>query len=128
MGEGLNKSCLIVDDSKIVRKVTRRIFEGLGCERISEAEDGQAALVACEAEMPDLIMLDWHMPVMNGIEFLRSLRASVAGQRPLVIFCTTETDFSRISEALATGANEYVMKPFDEAIIKGKLDQLGVLS
>lgn len=123
----LTKSCLIVDDSKIVRKVTRRIFEGLGCENIREAEDGQVALDTCLQEMPDIIMLDWHMPVMNGIDFLKSLRVVEGGQHPVVIFCTTETNFSCISDALSSGANEYVMKPFDEAIIKGKLDQLGVI-
>lgn len=123
----LNKRCLIVDDSKIVRKVTRKILEGLGCSDISEAEDGQVALDSCHSQMPDLIMLDWHMPVMNGIEFLKALRSSEGGKHPVVIFCTTETDFSCISDALSSGANEYVMKPFDEVIIRGKLEQLGMI-
>lgn len=120
------KSCLIVDDSKIVRKVTRKIFESLGYA-IDEAEDGSVALDSCKRQMPDLIMLDWHMPVMNGIEFLRALRQLPEGGVPVVIFCTTETEFSRIQEAIMAGANEYVMKPFDDDIIKGKLEQLGLL-
>lgn len=121
-----HKTCLIVDDSKIVRKVTRKIFESLGYE-IREAEDGAVALEACTKAFPDLIMLDWHMPVMNGIEFLRAMRQLPGGGAPVVIFCTTETEFNRIQEAIMAGANEYVMKPFDDDIIKGKLEQLGVL-
>ncbi len=120
------KTCLVVDDSKIVRQVTRRIFEGLHYQ-VSEAEDGAVALEQCQKTLPGLIMLDWHMPVMNGLEFLKSLRALPNGQQPVVIFCTTETDFSRIQEAITSGANEYVMKPFDEEIIKGKLMQLGLM-
>lgn len=119
------KHCLVVDDSKIVRKVTRKIYEGLGYI-VSEAEDGAQALEACKQAYPDLIMLDWHMPVMNGLEFLRALRHLDGGGAPVVIFCTTETEFSRIQEAIMSGANEYVMKPFDEDIIKGKLEQLGI--
>jgi len=120
------RTCLIVDDSKIVRKVSRRIFEDLHFD-ISEAEDGQQALDSCHKSLPFLIMLDWHMPVMNGLEFLRALRAMPRGTEPIVIFCTTETEFMKIQEAVMSGANEYVMKPFDEAIIRGKLEQLGIL-
>ncbi len=120
------KKAMVVDDSKIVRKVTRRILETIGYE-ISEAEDGKIALEVFAANQPELIMLDWHMPVMNGLEFLKELRATEAGKNPVVIFCTTETEFSNIQEAIASGADEYVMKPFDEEIIRGKLSQLGIV-
>ena len=120
------KTCLVVDDSKIVRKVTRRIFEGLGYH-VDEAEDGSVALDYCKNQLPFLIMLDWHMPVMNGLEFLKELRQLENGGTPTVMFCTTETEFNRIQEAIMAGANEYVMKPFDEDIIKTKLQQLGLL-
>ncbi len=122
-----DRTCLVVDDSKIVRKVTRRILESFNYT-IDEAEDGQEALEKCRMSMPSLIMLDWHMPVMNGLEFLKALRAEPQGNSPIVIFCTTESEFARIQEAIASGANEYVMKPFDEDIIRGKLEQLGLLS
>ena len=115
---------LIVDDSKIVRKITGKILMSLGYS-LSEAEDGQQALIACDEKLPDLIMLDWHMPVMNGLEFLKAFRARPDGSHATIIFCTTENEFARIAEGIEAGANEYVMKPYDEDIIRGKLEQLG---
>lgn len=120
------KTCLIVDDSKVVRMVARKILEELKFET-SEAEDGQVALDACKAELPDAVLLDWNMPVMSGIEFLRELRKLPEGDRPLVVFCTTENDMAHIQEALAAGANEYIMKPFDSEIIETKFSQIGLL-
>ena len=119
------KSCLVVDDSKVVRMVARKILEELEFE-VSEAADGQQALEACQASMPDLILLDWNMPVMNGIEFLRALRAGDGGDAPKVVFCTTENDLTHIREAISAGANEYIMKPFDSDIIQSKLSQIGI--
>jgi len=119
-------SCLIVDDSKVVRMVARRILEDLNFA-ILEAEDGERAMSVCREEMPDVILLDWNMPVMNGIEFLRELRSSDGGDKPVVVFCTTENDMAHIREAISAGANEYIMKPFDRAIIEAKLSQVGVL-
>lgn len=118
-------SCLVVDDSKVVRKLERRIMEELGFE-VSEAEDGQNAADYCKGVMPELILLDWHMPVMNGLEFLKVLRSMEGGDTPKVIFCTTESEMSNIMQALELGANEYIMKPFDAEIIKGKLEQIGI--
>ena len=120
------KSCLVVDDSKVIRMVARRILETLDFE-IREAVDGQEALDACLSEMPDAILLDWNMPIMNGIEFLRSLRLSEGGDAPVVVFCTTENDMTHIVEAMQAGANEYIMKPFDKDIIEAKFTQVGLL-
>lgn len=119
--------CLIVDDSRVIRKIARQIFEALGFA-CREAEDGAQALAACEQQMPHIVLLDWNMPVMNGIEFLRKLRATAGGDAPQVIFCTTETDMKNIQEALMSGANEYIMKPFDADIVKSKLSQLGLIT
>lgn len=121
-----NRTCLIVDDSKIVRKVMQKIIEPLGYT-ILEAEDGQKALDAFAEGSIELVMLDWNMPVMNGLEFLKALRVRTDITQPVVIFCTTENEFAKIQEAILSGANEYVMKPFDEEIIRGKLEQLGML-
>ncbi len=120
------KTCLIVDDSKIVRMVARKILEGLNFE-IAEAEDGQQALDACMAEMPTAVLLDWNMPVKNGLEFLRELRALDDVDQPVVVFCTTENDMTHIQEAIQAGANEYIMKPFDSEIIESKFIQVGLL-
>lgn len=118
--------CLIVDDSRVVRKVAHRIIEKFGFS-IEEAEDGAQALTACQARLPDVILLDWYMPVMNGLEFLQKLRTIPDGDKPVVIFCTTENDMGHIQQAIMAGANEYVMKPFDEEILTSKLTQTGVL-
>ncbi|MCK5446117.1 MAG: response regulator [Rhodospirillaceae bacterium] len=120
------KSCLIVDDSKVIRMVAKKILEDLEFETI-EAADGQQALDACQATMPDAVLLDWNMPVMSGIEFLRELRAMSGGDKPIVVFCTTENDIEHIQDAIEAGANEYIMKPFDGEIIQAKFSQVGLL-
>lgn len=118
-------TCLVVDDSRVIRKVARRILEDLGFE-VAEAADGIEALAWCSAVMPDLILLDWQMPGMDGMEFLLKLRAEPQGHRPKVVFCSAETDLARIREALEAGADEYIMKPFDGGIVAGKLEYLGL--
>ncbi|MCB9949004.1 MAG: response regulator [Rhodospirillaceae bacterium] len=120
------KTCLVVDDSRVVRKVARKILEDLdfACD---EAENGQEAMHACARQMPDAVLLDWNMPVLSGIEFLRRLRKMTGGDQPKVVFCTTENDLSHIQEALSAGANEYIMKPFDSDIIQTKFAQVGLI-
>lgn len=120
------KTCLIVDDSRVVRKVARRIMEDLGFE-CREAEDGQKACEACQEEMPDSVLLDWNMPIMSGIEFLEHLRVMENGDHPMVVLCTTENDMAHIMRAMEAGANEYIMKPFDNEIVKSKFEQIGLL-
>jgi two-component system chemotaxis response regulator CheY len=120
------RNCLVVDDSRVIRKVACRILQDL-CFETEEAEDGLAALSACRARMPELILLDWNMPNMNGIEFLKTLRRERDGQRPIVVFCTTENDVAHITEALGAGANEYIMKPFDRGIVEAKLAEVGMV-
>ncbi len=119
-------NCLVVDDSRVVRKAARRLLEGFGFA-VREAEDGAQALVACRDAMPDLVLLDWNMPVMDGIDFLRAARAEHGTERPLVMLCTTENTQERILQALEAGAQEYVMKPFNAEILGDKLAQLGLL-
>jgi len=120
------KSCLVVDDSKVIRKVARRILEDLDFD-IREAVDGQDALDSCHDMLPDVVLLDWNMPVMNGLDFLKALRLSEGGDKPVVIFCTTENDMSHISAAISAGADEYIMKPFDREIIESKFSQAGLI-
>lgn len=120
------KSCLIVDDSKVVRMVARKILEGLNF-RIVEAADCDKAVEVCRLEMPQAILLDRNMPGKNGIEFLRELRAMEDVSQPVVVFCSTENDIAHIREAISAGADEYIMKPFDSQIIESKFVQVGLL-
>jgi two-component system, chemotaxis family, chemotaxis protein CheY len=120
------KNCLIVDDSRVIRKVARRILEELKFE-IDEAEDGGEGLDICRRKMPDAILLDWSMPNMSGVEFLRVLRREPSGTKPIVIFCTSENDLTQITEAIGAGANEYLMKPFDKEIVEAKFVEAGLM-
>lgn len=118
------RQCLIVDDSRVVRKVSRRIVEDLGYVVI-EAENGQEALARCKISMPDLILLDWDMPVMTGIEFITALRALESPFRAKAVFCTSKNDTMDIARGIGAGADEYVIKPFDEAGLRAKLERIG---
>ena len=118
------KHCLVVDDSRVIRKVSRHILESLGFT-VDEAENGSEALDRCAANMPDVILLDWNMPVMSGIEFIVQLRQREGGDKPKVVFCTTENDVAHIREAISAGADEYVMKPFDQETLQIKLQLVG---
>lgn len=121
---GAMKYCLIVDDSRVIRKVSRHIVEGFGF-RVEEAENGQDALAKCREAMPDLILLDWNMPIMSGIEFIIALREMEGGDGPKVVFCTTEHDVAHVREGISAGADEYVMKPFDHDTLQMKLQLIG---
>jgi two-component system chemotaxis response regulator CheY len=118
------KTGLVVDDSAVIRKVARRILETLDFS-VRDAEDGQKALALCAEEMPAVVLLDWNMPNMDGYDVLRHLRQLPGGDRPKVLFCTTENDIGAIARALRAGADEYIMKPFDREIMMAKLDQVG---
>jgi two-component system chemotaxis response regulator CheY len=117
------KHCLVVDDSSVIRKVAGRILSDIGF-RISEAEDGAQALEMCKKEMPDVVLLDWNMPEMDGYQFLVTMRALPNGKDPKVVFCTTENDVGHIVKAMHAGANEYIMKPFDKEILVSKFQEV----
>lgn len=122
------KKILIVDDSKVVRKFVARCLQDIGFDDLREAEDGQVALDRVNEEMPEVVLLDWNMPVMNGLEFLIALRELPNGNNPIVIFCTTENEMSKIQTAIGASANEYIMKPFDGEILRSKFIQLGIMN
>lgn len=121
------QACLIVDDSRMVRRVVARIVRELNFTP-EEAENGQQAIDQCRVKMPEAILLDWNMPVMDGLDFLKRLRDEPGGDKPTVIFCSAERDVNKIAEALDAGADEYVMKPFDSDIIQSKFFQAGLIS
>jgi two-component system chemotaxis response regulator CheY len=118
------KTCLIVDDSRVIRKVSSKIAISLGYVAI-EAENGEEALARCKKAMPDLVLTDWNMPEMDGIEFVAKLRAIPTPKEPIVVFCTSNGEAKDIHEGISAGADDYIVKPFDEAALKAKLEKLG---
>ena len=120
------KTCLVVDDSEPVRNVARQMLEKLDLN-VQEAADGLSALEICSKAMPDAILLDRNMPIMNGIEFLRALRTQDGGDRPVVIICTGEINVNLVQEAISAGADEYVLKPFNSVMVKQTLNRTGIL-
>ena len=120
------KYCVVADDSSVIRKVARRILEGMAFE-VTEAEDGKQAITACMQRMPDAILLDWSMPDMQGVDVIRRLRALEHGSQPKIVFCTTENDVAQIAKAIHLGADDYMMKPFDRAILTDKFAQIGLV-
>ena len=123
-GEGaMPKYCLVVDDSSTIRKFSGRLLSAMNFV-VGEAENGVAAVEACRMVVPDLILLDWNMPQMDGLTCLKALRAMELEPRPHIVMCTTENVISKISQALEAGADEYIMKPFDRDVLRDKLAQL----
>ena len=120
---GNGRTCLIVDDSRVVRKVARRIVEDLGYHAI-EAENGEEALLRCRSAMPDLILTDWNMPVMTGLEFVEKLRAMPEAAEVKVVFCTSKGAVADIHHGIGAGADDYIVKPFDEGAVEAKLAKL----
>jgi len=118
------KHCLVIDDSEVIRKVGRRIFEDLGFET-SEAMDASSAIERCREDMPDAILLDCDIPDQGGAEFLRALRVTKAGRVPVVLYLMTENNVAQITEALDAGATDFLMKPIDRDSVAAKLDELG---
>lgn len=119
------KRCLIVDDSIVIRKIARQILESAGFE-IAEAENGQEALERCKIVVPDVILLDWIMPVMGAHEFLAALRVVLSGRRPHIVYCTTENDAADIARAFAGGADDYMLKPFNRADLLSKFSDIAI--
>jgi len=118
------RTCLIVDDSRVIRKVSSKIAISLGYVPV-EAENGEEALARCKKSMPDLVLTDWNMPEMDGITFVEKLRAIPTPREPVVVFCTSNGESKDIHDGIAAGADDYIVKPFDEASLKAKLEKLG---
>jgi two-component system, chemotaxis family, chemotaxis protein CheY len=119
--------CLIVDDSKVIRKISRQMFENAGFT-VNEAENGAAALDFLSQHAVDLVILDWNMPVMTGIEFMEKLNSSHMIERPKIIFCTTESGLTFIRKAIDAGADDYILKPFDSKSLISKVNDLGIFA
>lgn len=117
---------LVIDDSRATRRIICDILRRLGFE-ITEAGNGLEALDRlAEFGAPDVVLVDWNMPVMDGLEFIKAVRSRDEWRDLPLMMVTTETEMQRMSLAFLAGVNEYVMKPFDEATIDGKLRLLGI--
>ena len=113
---------LLVDDSVTMRRIQKTQLTNLGVSQVIEAGDGEEALKKLQENMPfDLIMLDWNMPVMDGITFLRKVRSNDAYKGVKIIMCTSESEKTRVVDALKSGANNYLVKPFTPEALKEKL-------
>jgi two-component system chemotaxis response regulator CheY len=121
------RTVLIVDDSKVVRIVVRRMVESLGFAT-AEATSGEEAVAYLNAnEPPDAVLLDIVMPAMDGMACLRAIRQDLRFERCPVIMCSSQNSPDEIADAVAAGANEYVMKPFSEDILADKFRQVGLI-
>jgi len=118
-------TCLVVDHSPALRTVARRILEEIGY-KVTGAGDGMAALRACRETMPDLIFLDWNLPHMTGLEFVKALRGLPEGDHPQILFSTTEMNNKQIASAREAGADTFVVKPFDRTQVRSKLSAIGL--
>lgn len=124
--ESATMNALIIDDSRAMRRVLRRIVEPLGFA-VTEAGDGQEGLnQLSEMDAVDLILVDWNMPVMNGIEFVQAVRADTKRRDLKLVMVTTETEPMKMARALMAGVDEFVMKPFTSDILVDKLRLIGV--
>lgn len=113
---------LLIDDSTTMRRIQKTQINGLGITDVVEASDGEDGLKKLEQSMPvDLIMLDWNMPVMDGLTFLKKIRSIDTYKDVKIIMCTSESEKTRVVEALKAGANNYLVKPFTPEALKEKL-------
>ena len=120
------RHCLVVDDSEVIRRVARRILESMHFE-VAEAENGQEAVERCLQRPPGVVLLDWQMPVMNGLEFLGALRLATKAARPHIFYCLTVNDPNEISRAFVGGASDYILKPFDRGSLTAKFSSAGLI-
>jgi two-component system chemotaxis response regulator CheY len=117
---------LVIDDSKAIRIILRRLLGELGFE-VVEAADGREALQQLDVTPFDLALVDWNMPEMNGLEFVREVRGQHGHEDLTMVMVTTETEAGQVVRALAAGANEYIMKPFSRDVLVDKLSMLGLV-
>lgn len=118
---------IVIDDSRAMRAILRQALTPMGCQ-VLEAGNGREALakLAAEPSPPDVALVDWNMPEMNGFDFVRAVRADHRHDSMKIMMVTTETEMERVAQALEAGADEYVMKPFTVGILADKLGMLGL--
>jgi two-component system chemotaxis response regulator CheY len=115
--------CLVVDDSEVIRYVTKKILDKLGHETLM-AESASDALAVCAEDMPDVVFLDWDMPGMDALGFLKGTEA-MGENKPRIVLCATENDAKQFALARAAGAEFHLLKPYDIQTIRGVICQMG---
>ncbi len=113
------KLCLVADESQVVRKVAKALLNSIGYE-VVEAEDGQSALEQCQSRMPDVILIDWKVPVLEAHDFLSTFTRTCTANKPFIVYMTTDLDPTDIARAIEAGADDYILKPFDRESIEAK--------
>jgi two-component system chemotaxis response regulator CheY len=125
--EGTAVRLLVVDDSSTMRRILKNSLKAAGYDEVIEAENGEGAMARLQAEPVDMVITDWNMPVMNGLELVAAMRSNAQFKNTPVLMVTTVAEKEEILKALQAGVNNYVVKPFDAATLKKKIDQvLGV--
>lgn len=115
---------LVVDDSSTMRRIIKNSLKAVGYDDIAEAENGEGAMARLQAEKVDLVVTDWNMPVMNGLELVTAMRNSPEMKQIPVLMVTTVAEKEEILKAMQAGVTNYVVKPFDAATLKKKIDQI----
>jgi len=115
------KKVLVVDDSAVMRQIIKKNLKELGFSELSEAENGAAGLKKASEEPVDLIVSDWNMPNMTGLEFLKAVRADAGLKGIAFIMVTSEADKEKIMEAVQAGVNQYIVKPFNAIQLEEKI-------
>lgn len=123
----VTKTCLVVDDSEVIREIAVRIMADLGVEA-AEAENAASAVEYCREKTPGVVLLDWDLPAMGALDFLRGAGELPPDEKPEIILCATENDLQQFTLAKAAGAAHYILKPFDKRIIELKLQEVGLLA
>ena len=117
---------LVIDDSRAMRSILTNILIECGFEVVSAGNGKEGLEKLAQAGAVELALVDWNMPVMNGLEFVQAVRGDSTHADMRIVMVTSETELTQINRALEAGANEYIMKPFTKDVILGKLEMLGV--
>ena len=121
-----NKTCLVVDDSEIIREIAMRIITDLGL-KAAQAQNAPTAVDFCKEHTPAVVFLDWDLPSMGALDFLRGAGKFDDDKKPTIILCATENDPQQFTLAKAAGAAHHVLKPFDKTVIAEKLAEIGLI-
>ncbi|MCB1386446.1 MAG: response regulator [Nitratireductor sp.] len=121
------KIFMIADDSPVIRKVAHRIIEDMGFI-VVEAADGIEAQAICASNMPDGILIDWEMPGMDSLELVHWLKMHPGAQNTKILFCTSEVNVPLMARAKRNGAHNFLLKPFNRAMIAAKFAEVGLLA